>query len=494
MAVIESGDKYEIVEEEHEYIYKIKFPELSDKQKEIQKQVLDSAVRELDVDFSNKSQAELREEITSVIKELLLTNLKSQAPDEVPDDPTLTMMADTVTSEMVGFGPLDPLLADDSLEEVMVIGFTTPEQYRPVYVAHRKFGAMASNVEFKNDEDINKIIERIGRHSGRKIDTANPLLDARLPTGDRVNATLRPPSLDGSTITIRKFMAETLSIIDIIKFGSMSPDLAAFFWVAVEGFKAKPANILVSGGTGSGKTTTLNCIGQFIPFEDRLITIEDTAELQILVPHLIRMETKSPNAEGKGGLGFNELLINTLRMRPERLILGEVRGSEAATLFVAMNTGHDGTMGTCHANNASETIQRLRNAPMNVPLIMLPALDLIIMQNRITYEGQVRRRITEISEVAGVEGDNVLLNKVFEYDPKEDKVNPTGVPSSLMQKIARTRGVTPAEVNTEMQKRELVLQYLLQKDIHKSVDVVPWLQDYMKDPEGTLEKITADLG
>jgi flagellar protein FlaI len=489
MTIIESGDNFEIIEEDKERIYKVKLPELSESESRIMQQVLDTAITDLQISFERKTQAEIRKEIQTEILRRLVDFLEASGTTEIPEERKLILMADMIVSDMVGYGLLDFLLADDDLEEVMVIGFE-----RPVYVAHRKYGMMATNIEFKNDEEIKKIIERMGRHIGRKIDAANPLLDARLPDGSRVNATLMPASLDGSTITIRKFKAETLSIIDIIKFGTMSTDLAAFIWLAVEGMRVKPANILVSGGTGSGKTTTLNCLGEFIPYDDRLISIEDTAELQLPIPHWVRLETKPPNPEGKGGVSFGQLLVNTLRMRPDRLILGEVRGEEARTLFVAMNTGHDGCMGTCHANSANETITRLINPPMSVPQIMVPALDLIVMQNRIAVGGTIKRRITEVSEIAGTEMDKVLLNKIYEFDPQQDKTVSTNVPSTFKREIASRAGISGEELNLEQQKREIVLQYMLQKDIHKAEDVNYWIQSYHKDPEATLAKIQADLG
>lgn len=492
MGDTESGEGYEIVEEDGEQVYKVKLPELSPADKQFVDDVLDRTIRELSINLDAISDQEtkkgkLRDEVLKMMLgeiDGVKSGVKQREGFEVPDDKKLAQIGEIVIDNMIGYGGIEPLLADDALEEVMVIGINVP-----VYVAHRKLGAMATNVVFENDEDIKKIIERIGRFSGRKIDLANPLLDARLPDGSRVNATLRPASLDGSTITIRKFQAEALTIIDLLKFETFGSDVAAFLWLAVEGLHVKPANLLVSGGTGSGKTTTLNCLGNFIPSRDRIITIEDTAELQINAPHMIRMETKPPSVEGTGGLDFNDLLINTLRMRPDRLILGEVRGSEAATLFVAMNTGHDGNLGTCHANTANETVTRLINAPMNVPLIMIPALDLVIMQNRITVGGTVKRRVTEIAEVAGTELDKVLLNKVYEHDPKTDKVIPTGTPSRLKQDIAHKAGISGEELNVEVEKRQILLDYLLKEDISVLENVSKWIQGYHKDPDGTLQKL-----
>ena len=486
------GKDFEIVMADGAPFYEINLPDLTAADKQLITDTIDRAIREMQTDIDpttdkETQKAKIRDEILKVLIgeiDAAKSGVKKREGFEVPDDKKLAQLGEMVIDAMVGYGQIEPLLADDGIEEVMVIGVKVP-----VYIAHRKHGAMPTNIVFDNDDDIQRIIERIGRFSGRKIDLANPLLDARLPDGSRVNATLRPASLDGSTITIRKFQAEALTIINLLNFETFGSDVAAFLWLAVEGLHVKPANILVSGGTGSGKTTTLNCLGNFIPEKDRIITIEDTAELQINAPHMIRMETKPPSAEGTGGLDFNDILVNTLRMRPDRLILGEVRGSEAATLFVAMNTGHDGNLGTCHANTANETVTRLVNAPMNVPMIMISALDLVIMQNRITVAGKVKRRVTEIAEVAGTELDKVLLNKIFEHDPKTDKVVPTGTPSRLKQDIAFKAGISGEELNVEVEKRQILLDYLLKEEIMALEEVSKWIQDYHKDPDVTLQKL-----
>jgi len=485
--VVESGEGFEIVEENKELIYNVKQVSFSGDEKRFMKDVEDRAIRDLDVTPADMESAKENKEalLGAIVKILDDVAAVKGAKASLTDDKKLGM-AEQVANNMLGYGAIQPLLNDDALEEVMVIGTDVP-----VYVAHSSHGALPTNITFNSDEDIQRIIEKIGRFSGRKIDLANPLLDARLPDGSRVNATLKPASLDGSTITIRKFKAEALTIVNILKWETLSSEVASYLWLAVDGARVNPSNIIVSGGTGSGKTTTLNCLGLFIPQDDRVITIEDTAELQLPLPHKIRLETKPPNPEGKGALTFNELLINTLRMRPDRLILGEVRGEEAATLFVAMNTGHDGCFGTVHANNADETITRLTNAPMNVPLIMMPALQVIIMQNRISVAGKFKRRITEVAEVSGIEMDKVLLNRVYVHNPKTDVVESTGVPSKLLQDIAAKAGVSPKDMQVEMQKRQIILDYLLSKDITKLEDVYGWVQDYYKDPDAVLNKIQA---
>ncbi|MDD5464425.1 MAG: ATPase, T2SS/T4P/T4SS family, partial [Candidatus Moranbacteria bacterium] len=245
--------------------------------------------------------------------------------------------ADAVVREMVGYGIIDQLVKDDDLEEIMVIG---PRM--PVYIFHRKYEMMTTNIEFFSDQEIVDLINRIARQVGRRVDIASPLLDARLPDGSRVNATIPPASVMGSTMTIRKFKKDPLTIIDLLRANTLDYELAAFLWICVEGLGVKPANILISGGTGSGKTTLLNALGTFIEPQERIISIEDTAELNLPLKHWIRFEGRPPGLEGTGELTIDIMTKNSLRMRPDRVMVGEIRHSEAFSLFTAMNTGHDG--------------------------------------------------------------------------------------------------------------------------------------------------------
>lgn len=375
--------------------------------------------------------------------------------------------ADTIVREMIGYGPLDLLLLDDQLEEIMVLG-----QNKPVYVFHRKHEMMQTNVIFGRDEDIRSIIDRIARNVGRRIDVKDPLLDARLPDGSRVNATIPPISIEGSTITIRKFREDPFSVTDLIRFGTINSEVAAFLWIATEGLRAKPANILVSGGTGSGKTTTLNMLASFIPRGERIITMEDTAEIKIPVEHWIRFETRPPGIEGTGEVTMDTLVKNSLRMRPDRIVVGEVRGSEASTLFTAMNTGHDGSLGTVHANDARETMVRLTSPPMNVPPLMLAALNLIVVQKRIhdRRKGTIRR-VTEVAEVTGVLEQNTQLVYLYEWDAATDTLKSTGVPSKFLQELSRYTGLSHAEIQAEIKKRQEFLEGLVEQRVIAIDDV-----------------------
>ncbi|MFH1750288.1 MAG: ATPase, T2SS/T4P/T4SS family [Candidatus Micrarchaeota archaeon] len=247
--------------------------------------------------------------------------------------------AEAVVKEMAGYGIIDPLIDDDFLEEIMIIG-----PGKPVFVFHRKYEMMKTNIVFYEDRDIINLIDKMARTVGRRIDIQSPLLDARLPDGSRVNATISPASINGSTLTLRKFRKDPFTVIDLIKYGTMDIDVAAFLWVVGDGYGALPANILVSGGTASGKTSTLNVLSSFIPRDERIVSIEDTAELALPLEHWVRMEVRPASAEGTGEISMDTLVKNSLRMRPDRIIVGEIRGEEGFTLFTAMNTGHRGAV------------------------------------------------------------------------------------------------------------------------------------------------------
>lgn len=461
-------------------IYELRLPELSKDEEKLLKMVRDRAVVEIQIDPESIPDIEER-------RRIFLKAVKNMVREMAPtlSEGRIEILTELVVQNMIGYGRLDPLVRDDNLEEIMVIGTN-----KPVYVWHRRFNMCKTNIVFKDDREILNIIERIAREVGRRIDQQSPLLDARLPDGSRVNATIPPISLDGPTITIRKFKKDPLTIIDLIKYGTLNTEVAALLWIFVDGLGIKPANILVAGGTGSGKTTTLNSLAMFIPPSERVISIEDTAELQLPIEHWVRLETRPPNVEGKGEITMDDLVKNTLRMRPDRIIVGEVRGPEARTMFTAMNTGHDGCMGTIHSNSARETIVRLESPPMNVPRIMIPALDIIIMQIR--YHSRKKgtiRRITEIAEVSGIEGESIQLNKLYKYDPAKDELVATGVPSRFMNILAQHTGLSLTELEIEKEKRKLVLEWMIERGIRGIEEVGHYIRQFYIDSEDLLKRI-----
>ncbi len=464
-------------------IYEIRLPKLTKEEQNLLNMIRDRAITEIHIDPTSIPDPEERRRVfMNAVRRLI----KEAAPTF--SEGRVEVLSEIIVQGMIGYGKLDFLVRDDNLEEIMVIG-----SRRPVYVWHRRFNMCKTNITFSEDKEILNIIERIARQVGRRIDQQSPLLDARLPDGSRVNATIPPISLDGPTITIRKFKKDPLTIIDLIKYGTMNSEIAALLWLFVDGLGVKPANILVAGGTGSGKTTTLNSLGMFIPPSERVISIEDTAELQLPVEHWVRLETRPPNIEGKGEVTMDDLVKNTLRMRPDRIIVGEVRGAEARTMFTAMNTGHDGCMSTIHSNSARETIVRLESPPMSVPRIMIPALDIIIMQVRFhsRKKGTIRR-ITEIAEVSGMEGESIQLNKLYKYDPAKDELVPTGVPSRVINDLSHHTGMSITELDIEKEKRKIILDWMIERGIRSIEEVGHYLRMFYIDEEALLKKIEAE--
>ncbi len=315
-----------------------------------------------------------------------------------------------LTEETLGLGPLAPLMADPAVSDILVNG---PEK---IYV--ERFGRLeATNVRFRDDDHIQRVVERIARWIGRRIDLASPMLDARLPDGSRVNATLPPISIDGPTISIRRFGTRRLHAQDLERLGSASMEIMNLLAACVLGRR----NILVSGGTGAGKSTLLGAIAEAIPNEQRIITIEDIAELILDQEHVVRLETRPPNNEGMGRVTARDLLINSLRMRPDRIIVGEVRGGEALDMLQALNTGHDGGMSTIHANSPRDALSRLETmvlmAGVELPSQaireqIVSALDIIVHVRR--FEDGVRR-IESVSELVGLEGRTPLLQEIFTF-------------------------------------------------------------------------------
>jgi pilus assembly protein CpaF len=340
-----------------------------------------------------------------------------------------------VVDEIVGYGPIEKLLNDPTVSEVMVNG---PKQ---VYV-ERKGKLTMSDVTFEDDEHVMRVVERIVRPLGRRVDRKVPMVDARLPDGSRVNVIIPPAALDGPTITIRKFATKKLTIEDLIAFGSLTSQMGDFLEACV----VSRLNIVVSGGTGSGKTTLLNVLSGFIPEDERVLTIEDSAELQLVQPHVVRLEARPPDPDGSGGISIRDLVKNSLRMRPERIVVGEIRGGEAIDMLQAMNTGHDGSLTTLHANNPREAIARIETmglmGGLEIPLKVIreqiaKAVDLVVQQSRLE-DGS--RKITYVTEISGMEGENVVMQDIFKYDETLGSDNkPLGMKPTGLRPLFSTR-------------------------------------------------------
>ena len=343
-----------------------------------------------------------------------------------------------VLAEVLGFGPIEPLLKDDTVTEIMV------NNSAQVYI-ERKGKLELTDVTFRDDAHVMHIIEKIIAPIGRRIDESSPMVDARLPDGSRVNAIIPPLALKGPALTIRKFAKEPYQVDDLIRFGTWTKEIADFLKACVEG----KLNIIVSGGTGSGKTTTLNILSAFIPTTERIVTIEDAAELQLRQEHVVTLESRPANIEGKGQITMRDLVKNSLRMRPDRIIVGEVRGGEALDMLQAMNTGHDGSLTTGHANSPRDMLSRLETmvlmAGMNLPDKAIreqiaAAMNLIVHESRFP-DGT--RKITALTEIQGMEGDIITLQDIFVYEQKGKDENgrvigrfrPTGIRPKFMDKL-----------------------------------------------------------
>lgn len=340
----------------------------------------------------------------------LTEDILAQNVDYLPRHDKQKIVEATV-NEVVGYGPITPLINDERITEVMVNG---PYQ---VYV-EQDGKLQTTSIKFRDEEHVLNTIEKIVAPIGRRIDESSPMVDARLPDGSRVNAIIPPLSLVGPCITIRKFSREPYTIKDLIRWGTLSQEMSKLLEACV---KAR-LNIIVSGGTGSGKTTFLNCLSAFIPGDERIVTIEDAAELRLSQPHVVTLETRPPNIEGKGAISIRDLVRNSLRMRPNRIIVGEVRGGEALDMLQAMNTGHDGSLTTGHANSPRDMLSRLETmvlmAGMELPVRAIreqvaSAIDIIVQQSRFR-DGS--RRITQITEVLGMEEDTIVMQDIFRFE------------------------------------------------------------------------------
>jgi pilus assembly protein CpaF len=315
-----------------------------------------------------------------------------------------------VRDEMLGFGPLEPLLADPTISDILV------NTHQHVYI-ERRGKLELTDVTFYDDAHLMKVIEKIVSRVGRRIDESNPMVDARLPDGSRMNAIIPPSAIDGPLLSIRRFAVNPLTVKDLVEYESLTPPMVQ----VLEALSAAKINVLISGGTGSGKTTLLNVLSGFIPSDERIVTIEDAAELQLRQLHVLRLETRPPNIEGKGEITQRSLVRNALRMRPDRIILGEVRGAEALDMLQAMNTGHEGSLATVHANTPRDALTRLENmigmAGLNLPPKaarhqISSAIGVIIQVARLT-DG--RRKMTSIQEITGMEGEVINLQEIFTF-------------------------------------------------------------------------------
>jgi pilus assembly protein CpaF len=397
---------------------------------DLKSRVQNKLIAELDhIDHSRKN--EIRQHIEELFNAILAEESMVLSKGE------RNRLFEAIVADILGFGPIEPLLGDETITEIMVNG---PKN---VFV-ERKGNLSRANVSFDDDEHVLRIIDRIVAPLGRRVDESSPLVDARLPDGSRVNIVIRPIALNGPTITIRKFSKTPLAASDLVRFGSMTNEIAEFLRACVIG----RLNMVVSGGTGSGKTTLLNVLSSFIPNDERIITVENAAELQLQQEHVVTLESRPSNIEGKGAISIQDLVVNCLRMRPERIVVGECRSGEALDMLQAMNTGHDGSLTTLHANTPRDAIARLEvmclMSGMELPVRAIreqiaSAVDVICQQQRLR-DGS--RKILFITEVQGMEGEMITMSDIFEFEQTGfennkivGRIRPTGLRPKFIERI-----------------------------------------------------------
>ncbi|MCG6348850.1 CpaF family protein [Vibrio fluvialis] len=400
--------------------------------------------------------------LSSLEKDRAQKDLHDAVVQLMSDDQTHALSAEgrkrvikQIEDEVFGLGPLEPLLHDSTVSDILVNG------PKSVYV-ERRGKLERTPYTFLDDRHLRNIIDRIVSQVGRRIDEASPMVDARLADGSRVNAIIPPLALDGPSVSIRRFAVDKLTMDNLLSFNSLSEQMAKFVEAAVKG----ELNILISGGTGSGKTTTLNIFSGFIPKEDRIITIEDSAELQLQQPHVVRLETRPANLEGKGEITQRDLVKNSLRMRPDRIVLGEVRGSEAVDMLAAMNTGHDGSLATIHANTPRDALSRVENmfamagwnmSTKNLRAQIASAIHLVVQMER---QEDGKRRMVSVSEINGMEGDIITMSEIFKFQRQgmDDEGNVVGYYTAT--------GVIP-QCHESLSKRGFHLPYEIFNETHQ---------------------------
>jgi len=376
---------------------------------ELKRKIHDLLIKDLDLrhmDLTKEPPKEVRRRTEKAIQTIL-----NKMSDELPVWLSNSALIKEVADEALGLGPMEDLLADEEVDEIMVNG------WKQIYV-ERRGKLELTDKRFTDDRQVMEVIRRILAPIGRRIDEVSPMVDARLADGSRVNAIIPPLALTGPTVTIRKFSTEPFTVRDLIGFGTVTPQIAAFLKLCVEHRR----NIIISGGTGSGKTTLLNVLSAYVPHDERIVTIEDAAELKLPQEHIVSLEAKPPNIENKGGIPIRQLVINSLRMRPDRIIVGECRGAEALDMLQAMNTGHDGSLTTIHANSPRDCLSRLETlvlmAGMELPTKAIrdqvsSAINMII---QIARQTDGKRRVVSVTEITGMEQETITLQEIFKFD------------------------------------------------------------------------------
>ena len=470
--------KVEIKEEKDKFVpvYKVKFPKLDEGTRAIYQEIRNRLISQIQIVSHEIS--EKREELKKDFVEKARVEIEKLLPGI--DEDIKKYLIGRLVQEMLGLGKLEIVLADPALEEVVI-----NSSKEPIQVYHKKHGWLVTNLRVENEEEIANYASIIGRSVRRQITNLRPLLDAHLPSGDRVNATLYPISNEGNTITIRKFRRVPWTITDFIANNTINTEVAALLWLAVQ----YELNILISGGTGTGKTSFLTTLMPFIPANQRIVSIEDTREINLPdFLHWVPLVTREPSQEGLGEVTMLDLLVNSLRMRPDRIVLGEIRRSrEAEVLFEAMHTGHS-VYGTIHADTAMQTYKRLVTPPISVPETLIEAIDLFVVMFRDRRKGI--RRVYEVAEVPYATLKSIeKISILYKWEPSSDEILLNKDSRKAIGKLRMVTGLNDDEIRKEIDNRKKILKYMVKKNINEVNRVGKFISEYVKDPKTILKKV-----
>lgn len=467
----------------HEYLYEALEPPLSEKEKEILELVKKGFAEKVSYEFRESTKEARINYLKKNTDTILAEN--SIKPDKFSKERIYYYMI----RDFIGYGKIDVMMIDPMIEDISCDGPKIP-----LYIYHRAYGSMKTNIIFESDIELDRFVIVLAQKSGKQISTARPMLDATIPDGSRLQATLaREVTTRGSSFTIRRFKASPLTPADLAKFNTMSPEMIAYCWMAIQ----YGESMLISGGTASGKTTTLNAILLFIPPQMKIVSIEDTREINIPHDNWIAGLTRS-GFGGKGGGGSGEvdmfeLMRAALRQRPQYIIVGEVRGKEAYIIFQAMATGK-ATYSTIHADSVQAIVHRLENPPISLPRILVAALNIVLLQAQVKVEGKMTRRVTRIAEIVGIDPDTkeLITNTIFDWNPANNKFSYLGY-SKLFEKIANLANISLNEVKEEFNRRTDMIKWMVKKNINNFRDVASIVGGYYKDPENIIKQVRSEL-
>jgi flagellar protein FlaI len=471
-----------ISDEDDEFVlrYHVKRPEIKTATEAVLTELKEKIVQTVDLSTEEFVNARELENVRQKFRDQAMSLLEEELPATSED--AKKILIGNVLHEMLGLGDIELMLNDEHLEEIVI---NSADEC--VWVYHQEEGWLKSDIDFNDEDQIKNYASDIGRRVGKNISSLHPLLDAHLPSGDRVNATLYPISTHGNTITIRKFARDPWTITDFIENGTVNKEVAAFLWLAMQ----YEMNLLVSGGTGAGKTSMLNVLMPFIPPDQRVLSIEDTREVQLPgFLHWVPLTTREPNPEGKGGVSMLDLLVNALRMRPDRILVGEVRKKrQAEVLFEAMHTGHT-VYSTLHADTAEQTVRRLVNPPIEVPEMMVEAVDL----NLVMFRDRRRnfRRAMELAEIELVEEEqDVKANVIYEWQNRDDEIVQKGHGRQIYDTLKMHTGMTKDEIEENLDEKEEILDWMLRNGVNEVDSVGRVVAEYYSDPKAVKDVVRA---